>query len=141
MALITYQDVENEMSVTFSTTTTPTLNIVNNLITRSEALIQGYLKERYGDLSSITDATALTILKDIALALVVGKLNRIIKEIRRLTNEEEETTTSGISEAMKKLREIRDGKLILGNATSNASQTIQYDEDMEPTYEKGEEDW
>lgn len=120
MAYCTGVQVADEFNgVTFAATTNPTDTTVDRWIAEADATIDAYVGLRFE--VPVVDASALLILRQIALLLVSARVRRRLNR----TGPEGETAkvkvTDSHDQAMKMLKDISMGKMELGAAVPRNS--------------------
>lgn len=147
MSYCTVQNVKNFMkgNVDFTTTTTPALVAVEEIIEGMSAIIDTKLSSRY--LTPVTGAASLITLRQICVWLVLGELQHIMSG--GLGNKDAKGTDySALGNAI--LEAVMKGELFLSDATASTSSSnsgtndfvnSNVDESREFTVKKDETQW
>lgn len=150
MAYSTKSEIEGEFkSITFGADTNVTETAVNAFIDEADALIDTHVGARYTVPISGGSPVALKLMKLFSRTLVVARVKPILN-VKQLSNTDANQnprgpTTFDVDDVMKMLRDIRDGKTNLSDATplqvGGGFSSYNRSNDIQPVMKKDEKQW
>lgn len=143
MAYSTSSDIASEFkNITFDSNTSLTDTEVTEFIVQTDAIIDGYLNNKYS--VPITGSTALSIVKRISIGLTVRRIIPILR-VRTGVENLEQDTQSVMDDAQKLLDDIIAGKIELTDASKASSshgfKSYSYDNSLEYKFKREEDQW
>lgn len=116
MAYCTEAQVEGEFKdVDFSASTVVTSDDITRFIAEADALIDGHLAGKYD--TPITGATSLLIVRTISVLLVASRVRKILEVKGGDSSKGQAPKASEKKQAMSMLKQIKEGKILLTDAT------------------------
>ena len=144
MSYASYTDIQSEFkSLTFSATTAVTSTEVTEFTTQESALIDCIVGSRYE--TPVTGTSSLSLLKSICIELVTNRIKKIMA-VKTGTDATTQDSAQKEFTAMDKLKMIRDGKILLKDATllsSDAGITsyASINSDVTLTFQRNTDQW
>ena len=143
MAYSTNADVQSEFKNLTYTSNGITSAEVDEFISQEDAYIDGMVGGKYA--TPITGSESLKIIKTISIYLVANRVKTILAVKTGISKTEQDSVSSLASIAKEKLKMIREGTLILSDATlaraSDGVDSFAVSDDIKHVFDRDKDQW